>query len=109
MRELDNYQPLPDDVRKLIEEPLVPFDQLRPSDPDRDLYELDDRQGEGGKYEVHLLMRKIGGETILLTRIESSEVEYEMRTPNDRGLDHLTHIFSGAPEQVVDNLFRKAA
>jgi hypothetical protein len=109
MSEVYSESPLPEDVRAVIEAPLVPFEELEPYDREGNLYELGDRRGENGQYEVHLLMRKIGEETILLTRVESEQSVFELATPSDKGLDHLTHTFPTAPEKEIQQLFGQAA
>jgi hypothetical protein len=55
---MSEYQKLPQDVRELIDAPLVPFEELQPYNGEHDLHELDARE-EGG-YKVVLLYQKTG-------------------------------------------------
>lgn len=105
------YAKLPDDVRKLIDTPLVPFDELEPYDENQGLYELDGRTGEQGKYQVELLMQKVGGELLLLTRVETTNGAklFDVSTPIDKAKDSLNHVFPSAPVEEVENLFPRAA
>lgn len=112
MSELYSYQPLPDDVRQLIEAPLVPFDQLVPFDPVRNVYELDERRVEGSRgAKVHQFMQKIGGEVIILTQVETDEGAklFELDTPKDKAKDVLVHAFPNAPVEKVELVFPPAA
>jgi hypothetical protein len=102
MSELYTDLPLPEDARKLIEEPLTPFDQLIPDDPVNNLYELNERPIEGGNKMVRQYL-KVGGEVLLLTRVEGeggiSLVE-DIETPKDKVHDRLHHtpVFLSADE-----------
>jgi len=105
------YAELPDDVRELIEAPLVPFDQLEPFDPVHNLYELDVRRVEGGIAEVHQYMKKVGGDVVLLTQVKSDEGAklFELDTPKDKAKDVLVHTFPYAPVEDVKHIFPSAA
>jgi hypothetical protein len=110
MRDKYSDRPLPEEVKRLIEEPLVPFEQLEPYDPVNNLYELDERSVDGN-HKVHQFLKKVGNEMIVLTQVETGEGAklFEVKTPNDKANDRLIHTFASAPLEEVQFIFPTAA
>jgi hypothetical protein len=82
----------------------VPFEQLAPYDQDMGLYEIDRRPEVG--YDVVTLFRRVGGEAILLTRVEQGNMGvFDVDTPPDKAHDHLLHAFPNAPKEKIEVIF----
>jgi hypothetical protein len=86
------FSELPDDVRELIEAPLLPFDQLESVDGRGDVYDLGERGGDSIK--VHLLYRKVANTVLVHLEDEREGEEIEKAVPSDRALDAFNHPFA---------------
>lgn len=98
------HHELPDEVRRLIEEPLVPFNQLDTYDMQEGVYEIDRRPQPG--YDVVLLYKLGAIGTEVITRVEAEgKLVADVPTPSDQALDQLHHVFSKVSPEDTELVF----
>jgi hypothetical protein len=105
------YKDLPDDVSKLIDEPLLPLSELDTYGAEAGIYELDEIEEAG--YKKVILYQ--AANDLMFTRIVKADGLFNkpvfelIEASNKDVAEGTVHAFHSAPEDSVREIFPKAA